>query len=72
MLVLLAECVEEEYIWNLHNLMGHSNFLATVLDDEIKKSSQVLWPQVIKESLGAFCQSWKIERKKERSTQIIG
>ena len=37
MLVLLAECSDEKDFWNLHNLMGHSNFITMILDEDEKE-----------------------------------
>ena len=37
MLILFAECSEEEQFWNLHELMGHTNFTAMLLEDDEKK-----------------------------------
>ena len=42
MLVLFAECSEEEEFWKLHKIMGHRNFVAMMLEeDEEKQISKV-------------------------------
>ena len=37
MLVMFDECSEENEIWKLHELMGHTNFLSMMLEDDEKK-----------------------------------
>ena len=37
MMILFAECSEEEEFWKLHELMGHTNFTAMLLEDDEKK-----------------------------------
>ena len=37
MLVLFAECSNEEEFWKLHELMGHTNFTAMLLEEDEKK-----------------------------------
>ena len=34
MLTLYSECNEDDEVWKLHNLMGHSNFTTMVLDSD--------------------------------------
>ena len=34
MLALFAECLEDQEMWRLHEVMGHSNFVAIMLEND--------------------------------------
>ena len=75
MLMMLSECSEEEDIWNLHNIMGHTNFLAFMLEEdeasEIEKVHRYFGHRNGRKVWELFAKAGRLKGKKKSVLELL-
>ena len=75
MLTLLAECSENKDVWKLHDLMGHSNFVALILNDDevaaVKKVHRYFGHRSPRKVWEMFATSGKLREKKQSVVDLL-
>ena len=75
MLVLLAECKEEEELWMLHDVMGHTNFITMILEQdeasEIEKVHRYFGHRSGRKVWELFAKAGRLRGKKEAVLELI-
>ena len=75
MLVLFAECSEEDDLWKLHDIMGHKNFIAMMLEDDeekqVKKVHRYFGHRSGRKVWELFAKAGKLRNKKKAVLELL-
>ena len=75
MLALFAECTEDQEIWKLHEVMGHSNFVAMMLEEgeenEIQKVHRYFGHRHGRKVWELFAKAGRLQGKKKAVLDLL-
>ena len=76
MLVMFAKCSEEEQFWKLHDIMGHTNFVAMMLEEDeekqIMKVHRYFAHRSARRVWEMFAKAGKLRNKKKAVLELLG